>query len=155
MGVLQRHSRHKLSGSFRPSHSFVFCHRIPPKSVGSISQYTHNRSVIRSVDSYIFLMVALILISTKSLSLLMRQIHLPQVVGALIAGVLLGPAVLNLMEPNCVCRSSWTPAPEEVEHLGRLKWTLASLLTKHSQRRDCTLTIKYDDTAREEWCRLK
>jgi len=45
-------------------------------------------------------MVALILLSTKTLSLLVKRIHLPQVVGALIAGVLLGPAVLDFMEPN-------------------------------------------------------
>lgn len=31
---------------------------------------------------------------------MMKRIHLPQVVGALIAGVLLGPAVFGLVEPN-------------------------------------------------------
>jgi len=45
-------------------------------------------------------MMALILLSTKVLSLLSKKIHLPQVVGALIAGVLIGPAVFNLTEPN-------------------------------------------------------
>lgn len=52
------------------------------------------------MDSHLLLTIALILISTKTLSLLMRKIHLPQVIGALLAGLLLGPVVFNLMEPN-------------------------------------------------------
>lgn len=41
--------------------------------------------------------IALILLSTKLFGLLTRRIQLPQVVGALIAGILLGPAVLNIL----------------------------------------------------------
>ena len=48
--------------------------------------------------SYEFLFdLALILLSTKVLGLLTKRIHLPQVVGALLAGLVLGPAVLNVL----------------------------------------------------------
>ena len=52
------------------------------------------------IDMHLFLYVALILLATKVLSLLVKRIHLPQVVGALIAGVLLGPTAINLIQPN-------------------------------------------------------
>ena len=52
------------------------------------------------VDPHIFLIVALILLSTKALAIVMRRIRLPKVVGALVAGVLLGPSVFNLVQPN-------------------------------------------------------
>lgn len=49
--------------------------------------------------SYKYLLdIALILLSTKVLGLLTRKFNLPQVVGALIAGVLLGPSVLNILK---------------------------------------------------------
>ena len=41
--------------------------------------------------------IALILLSTKLFGLLTRKFHMPQVVGALIAGVVLGPAMLNIL----------------------------------------------------------
>lgn len=48
--------------------------------------------------SYHFLMdIALILISTKLCGLLTRKFNMPQVVGALLAGVILGPALLNIL----------------------------------------------------------
>jgi Kef-type K+ transport system membrane component KefB len=47
----------------------------------------------------IFLFIAFILLSTKVLAVLMLRMHMPQVIGALIAGVLLGPAVFNLVQP--------------------------------------------------------
>lgn len=48
--------------------------------------------------NYEFLLwIALILISTKVLGLLCKAIHLPEVVGALLAGVILGPSGLALM----------------------------------------------------------
>lgn len=48
--------------------------------------------------SYNFLLdLALILLSTKVLGLLTRRFKMPQVVGALLAGVILGPAVLNTL----------------------------------------------------------
>lgn len=50
------------------------------------------------MDSLQFLLgLALILFSTKALGLLTRKFKMPQVVGALLAGLLLGPAVFNLM----------------------------------------------------------
>jgi Kef-type K+ transport system membrane component KefB len=52
------------------------------------------------MDTYLFLIIALILLSTKAFSIAMQRIHLPQVVGALVAGVLLGPAVFKLAAPN-------------------------------------------------------
>ena len=41
--------------------------------------------------------IALILLSTKLLGLLTRKIQMPQVVGALAAGLILGPAVFNVL----------------------------------------------------------
>jgi len=51
-------------------------------------------------DTRILLIIALILLTTKAFSIAMKRIHMPQVIGALIAGVLLGPAVFNLVDPN-------------------------------------------------------
>ena len=51
-------------------------------------------------DTHILLIIALILLTTKAFSITMRSIHMPQVIGALIAGVLLGPAVFKLVDPN-------------------------------------------------------
>lgn len=48
--------------------------------------------------SYDFLFdLALILLSTKLFGILTRRINMPQVVGALLAGLILGPAVLNIL----------------------------------------------------------
>jgi len=52
------------------------------------------------INTHLLLIIALILLSTKAFALYMKHIHLPQVIGALIAGVLLGPAVFRLVEPN-------------------------------------------------------
>jgi len=52
------------------------------------------------METSLFLGIGLILLSTKSLSLLFRRVHLPQVVGALLAGVLLGPGLLGFMQPG-------------------------------------------------------
>ena len=47
--------------------------------------------------TYRFLMdLALILLSTKLLGMLTKKIQMPQVVGALLAGLILGPAMLNI-----------------------------------------------------------
>lgn len=53
--------------------------------------------IVNSDYSFI-LYIAIILLSTKFLGLLTRKVQMPQVVGALIAGVLLGPAVLNIVK---------------------------------------------------------
>ena len=51
------------------------------------------------MESYTYLLVlALILLSTKLLGLVTEKIHMPQVVGALIAGIILGPSGIGLLE---------------------------------------------------------
>ncbi|MCL2087402.1 MAG: cation:proton antiporter [Oscillospiraceae bacterium] len=52
------------------------------------------------MDTYIFLVIALILMYTKGMSLFMRRLHLPQVVGAVLAGILLGPPVFGVIAPS-------------------------------------------------------
>ena len=53
------------------------------------------------METYKFLLdVALILLSTKVLGLVTRKLQLPQVVGALLAGLIFGPGVLNLIQPT-------------------------------------------------------
>ncbi len=49
------------------------------------------------MESFFLLELALILVVTKIFGLFTRKIHLPQVVGALVAGIVLGPAVLNIV----------------------------------------------------------
>lgn len=51
------------------------------------------------MQSYDFLLdLALILLSTKVLGLITRKFNMPQVVGALLAGLVLGPAVLGILQ---------------------------------------------------------
>lgn len=51
------------------------------------------------MESYGYLLdIALILISTKVLGIATKKFQLPQVVGALLAGIVLGPAVLNILQ---------------------------------------------------------
>lgn len=51
------------------------------------------------MDEYSYLLfIAIILFSTKFFGLMSEKIHMPQVVGALLAGVLLGPSVLGVVE---------------------------------------------------------
>ncbi len=52
------------------------------------------------MDTTIFLHLGIILIFTKSFGMLTRRAHMPQVIGALIAGIVLGPSVLNLIPYN-------------------------------------------------------
>lgn len=51
------------------------------------------------MESYTYLLwIAIILISTKLLGLVSEKIHMPQVVGALVAGILLGPSGFGVLE---------------------------------------------------------
>ena len=51
------------------------------------------------MESYSFLLIiAIILLSTKVLGLASGKISMPQVVGALVAGLILGPSVLGVVE---------------------------------------------------------
>lgn len=51
--------------------------------------------------SYQYLLdIALIILSTKLLGMLTRKFQLPQVVGALLAGLVLGPACLNVLQAS-------------------------------------------------------
>ena len=57
------------------------------------------------MESYSFLLfLAIIMISTKILGLFTRKIHMPAVVGALVAGVILGPSCLNLIPASFLSR---------------------------------------------------
>ena len=58
------------------------------------------------MSSYSFLLdIALILLSTKLLGMLTRKIQLPQVVGALLAGLILGPAGIGLLQETDMIKS--------------------------------------------------
>lgn len=51
------------------------------------------------MESYTYLLlIAIILISTKLLGIVSEKVHMPQVVGALLAGIILGPSGLGLLE---------------------------------------------------------
>ena len=57
------------------------------------------------MESYRYLFdIALILLSTKLLGLFSRKMRMPQVVGALIAGLVLGPAVLNIIHESSLIK---------------------------------------------------
>ncbi len=60
------------------------------------------------MNSFNFLIdLALILISTKLLGLLTKRFQLPQVVGALLAGLIFGPALLNVLtETDFIAKTS-------------------------------------------------
>ena len=50
------------------------------------------------MDYTFLLLLAVILIATKLFGLLTEKIHMPQVVGALLAGVILGPSGFGVLE---------------------------------------------------------
>ena len=50
------------------------------------------------MESYSYILdIALILLSTKLFGIISRKCQMPQVVGALFAGLILGPACLNIV----------------------------------------------------------
>ncbi len=52
------------------------------------------------MDYSFLLILTIILASTKLLGLVSQKINMPQVVGALLAGVIIGPSVLNIIQDN-------------------------------------------------------
>lgn len=56
-------------------------------------------------DYSYLLQIAIILLSTKLLGILTKRISLPQVVGALAAGIILGPMLLDVVERNSLITS--------------------------------------------------
>lgn len=53
------------------------------------------------ISEYMFILnIAIILISTKIFGLIFKKFHMPQVVGALLAGLILGPALLNVLQED-------------------------------------------------------
>lgn len=53
------------------------------------------------MESYRFIFdVAIILLVTKTLSILTKRVDMPQVVGALVAGLLLGPSLIGIVQPS-------------------------------------------------------
>ena len=51
------------------------------------------------MESYTYLLLlAIILLSTKVFGLLTERVHLPQVVGALLAGIIMGPSGFGVLE---------------------------------------------------------
>ena len=70
------------------------------------------------MDYRILLDLALILLGTKLLGLLFRRIGLPQVVGALVAGLLLGPAVWGPLTGGKFIPVSGSAALDVLSELG-------------------------------------
>ena len=62
---------------------------------------TSRKKGVIFLESYDFLLdVALILLSTKVFGLITQKLQLPQVVGALLAGLIFGPGVLGIVQPS-------------------------------------------------------
>ena len=60
------------------------------------------------MQSYNFLLdIALILLSTKVFGLITKKFHMPQVVGALLAGLILGPAMLGVITEDGLFKSGF------------------------------------------------
>ena len=57
---------------------------------------------MRSTDYHFLFEIAVILLSTKVLGIVTKRFALPQVVGALLAGLLLGPAMLGLLQETAL-----------------------------------------------------
>lgn len=64
-----------------------------------------SKSFLFGTDYSYLLTIAIILLATKLLGLITKRISLPQVVGALAAGIILGPMVLDVVERNSLITS--------------------------------------------------
>lgn len=65
-----------------------------------IDFFSNIISDIKGSEYFYLLVIAIILLSTKVLGLVTRKFNMPQVVGALVAGVVLGPACLGFVNDN-------------------------------------------------------
>lgn len=66
-----------------------------------MSEVINNFFLVEESMDYFFLVnIAIILISTKIFGLIFKKFHMPQVVGALVAGLLLGPAFLGVLKED-------------------------------------------------------
>ncbi len=54
----------------------------------------------KMTDYTILLELAIILLATKTFGLIMKKLGLPQVVGALLAGILIGPTLIGIVNPS-------------------------------------------------------
>lgn len=93
------------------------------------------------MESYKFLLdLALILFSTKILGLLTRRLQMPQVVGALLAGLILGPGIFDIISQTDFIHSSaeigvivlmfcagMETDVEELKHSGKASLIIATL----------------------------
>ena len=57
----------------------------------------HKRKKVAGLSYTFLLVLAVILLSTKILGLASGKVNMPQVVGALLAGLILGPSILNIV----------------------------------------------------------
>ena len=73
------------------------------------------------MESYRFLYdIALILLSTKIFGLLTRKLQMPQVVGALIAGIIFGPALFNILHLPGFLEPFFLKPTEFLSHLSEI-----------------------------------
>ena len=75
---------------------FLFARRIIATVWSEGSPTKVKRGIL--LDYTYLLLLALILLSTKLFGLATEKIHMPQVVGALLAGILLGPSGAGVLE---------------------------------------------------------
>lgn len=88
------------------------------------------------------LYLALILMCTKFLGLLTRRARMPQVVGALLAGLLLGPAVFKII-----------PQTEFLTQTAEVWCSNPDVLCRHGNRcKGIKKMWKSSDDYRRDWC---
>ena len=88
------------------------------------------------------LYLALILMCTKFLGLLTRRARMPQVVGALLAGLLLGPAVFKII-----------PQTEFLTQTAEVGVVILMFCARHGNRcKGIKKMWKSSDDYRRDWC---
>ncbi len=66
----------------------------------ALEPFIIRRKIVMEADYSYLLYIAIILFSTKVLGVFSRKLNMPQVVGALLAGILLGPSAFDLISLN-------------------------------------------------------